>query len=165
MADLRELEDRPTYWPVWACNGRTSFGPPNGRAFRMSFGIWGLSIVRSAARGGHRLDAGAWRRAPRDDSIRAGDLQPLRPRRGSGGDRRRHVPHPGQADPGESRDRRARAVAGRGLDRVGRQPGLHDHDQARPEVLGRPADDVGRRAVLVSRRVPIRAWGACSPPR
>ena len=153
MADLRELEDRPTYWPVRAYSGRTNFGPANGGASGMSFGLWGLSIVRRATRCRHRFDAGAWRRAPGDDPIRAGDLQPLRPRRGVGGHRRRDLPHPGQAGAGQSRDRRARAVAGRGLDRVGRQPGLHDHDQAGPEVLGRAADDVGRRAVLVSRRV------------
>ncbi len=160
------VSDTRKKWPIYvnwktgqfigrsrACCGRTTFGPPNGRASGMSFGLLGLSIVRSAARCGHRFDAGARRRAPRDDSIRAGDLQPLRPRRGSGGNRRRDLPHPGQADSRQSRDRRARAVAGRGLDRVGRQPDLHDHDQAGPEVLGRAADDVGRRAVLVSRRV------------
>ena len=39
-----------------------------------------------------------------------------------GGHRRRDLPHPGPAGSRQSRDRRARAVAGRGLDRVGRQP-------------------------------------------
>ena len=177
VSDTRKKGPIYVNWKTGQLIGRSrpvlagrSPGPPNGRASGMSFGLLGLSIVRNASPWGHRFDAGARRRAPRDDSIGSGHLQPLRPGRCLGGDRRRHLPHPGPAGSRQSRDRRARAVAGRALDRVGRQHGLHDHHQAGPQVLGRAADDVGRRAVLVSRRVQRRGWqpsrvGAERPPQ